>query len=69
MATKVPRFTVAANGRGHPGQMQVWIYDDQFHWDASMRIKGDFTKLADKMRFAQSICDILNENVKRIPAE
>ena len=50
-----PRFTV------HEGRESdvVWIYDDDFGFDASIMLTGDFMP-EDKIRYAQAVCDALN---------
>lgn len=62
---KFPRFQVFHDPAQHP--TRVWIFDDEFHWDAGLRVTGDFAEIADRIRFAQAICDVLNEAADRIP--
>lgn len=53
-----PRFTVQDEGR--------WIDDDDFIFDAMLKISGDFSDESRK-RFAQWICDTLNAADARLP--
>lgn len=53
-----PRFTVQDGGR--------WIDDDDFLYDASLKVSGDFTDEA-RVAFAQWVCDALNEADKMLP--
>lgn len=46
---------------------RVSIFDDEFHWDACLRIYGDFASMEDKLRYARAICKALNK--ARIPAK
>jgi hypothetical protein len=59
-----PRFTVSPAAEGD----NLWIYDDDFGYDASMLLTGDFSP-EDKMKYAQAVCDVLNSagTVKDIP--
>lgn len=64
---KFPRFQVFHD----PGQhkTRVWIFDDEFHWDAGLRVTGDFASVEERVRFAEAICAVLNEAGDRIPKE
>lgn len=55
-----PRFTVQDGGG--------WIDDDDFLFDAALKISGDFAP-DDRLRFAQWICDALNEADKLLPRQ
>ncbi len=54
------RFTVQGGGS--------WIDDDDFIFDCMLKIIGDFSP-EDRKRFAQWICDALNEADKKLPRE
>lgn len=58
------RFIVSPKKDGSGG---CSIWDDNFGWDASLHITGDFGSVDEKIKFAQAICDVLNENEGRIP--
>lgn len=45
----------------------VFIDDDDFGWDALLRVQGDFGDIEAARKFAQAVCDVLNENEARIP--
>lgn len=49
------RFTVSTGDSG----TDVWIYDDDFGYDAAMELTGDFLP-ADKIRYAEAVCNALN---------
>lgn len=55
-----PRFTVQDGGS--------WIDDDDFIFDAMIKISGDFSDQA-RARFSQWVCDTLNEADKKLPRE
>jgi hypothetical protein len=44
-----------------------YINDDDFHWDAALAVSGDFESEAEKLRYMQAICDVLNANEDKIP--
>lgn len=56
-----PRWTVhdAPDDNTHTGRA-VWLYDDDFTHDASLRIHGDFADHAEHMAYAQHVADMLN---------
>lgn len=56
------RFDVA-----HYRGRRMYIDDDEFHWDALLRISGDFESDAEKLRFAKAICEVLNKHADEIP--
>lgn len=43
------------------------IDDDDFHWDALLRVTGDFESDAEKMRYAKAIAKVLSDNEDKIP--
>lgn len=52
-----PRFSVhVTQGRG-----DVYIDDDVFHYDASLRLMGDFPSDAEMLAYAQAVADALNK--------
>lgn len=53
-----PRFTVSS---GDSGQ-DVCIYDDDFGYDATLELTGDFLP-DDKIKYAEAVCDALNAAV------
>lgn len=56
------RFEVNPEGRHG-----AWIDDDEFSYDAAIRVTGDFETPEAKRAYMQAICDILNEQEDRIP--
>jgi hypothetical protein len=46
---------------------RIYIDDDDFHWDALLRVSGDFESCEEKKRYAQAICDVLNAAEDSIP--
>jgi hypothetical protein len=58
-----PRFTV------HLGERDVYVFDDEFHWDAALLVSGDFADKNDCIRFAQGIADALNKSAILVPKE
>lgn len=54
-----PRFRVSDSGRT--------ISDEDFIFDALIRVGGDFGDDALRTRYAQWICDALNEADKKLP--
>lgn len=58
-----PRFTV------HVGTNDVFVFDDELHWDAALVVSGDFADVNDRIRFAQGIADALNESAIMVPKE
>lgn len=55
-----PRFTVQDGG--------AWIDDDDFIFDAMLKVSGDFTDV-ERERFAQWVCDALNAADAKLPRE
>lgn len=47
------------------GQQRYCIYDDDFGYDAVIRIHGDFAKSQCHREYLQAVCDALNAS--RIP--
>lgn len=39
---------------------RIFVDDDDFGWDAALRITGDFDVYVDKLRFAKACADALN---------
>lgn len=62
MRTRPKRFEVQENSKGG-----FYIDDDDFNWDALLRIDGDFGSDVDRRRYAEAIAAILSENEDRIP--
>lgn len=58
------RFTVSTQTRP---QELVQIHDDDFHWDAALRISGDFENIYEKRRYAHAIAEALNAAEASIP--
>ena len=56
------RFEVHTGSEG-----RLYIDDDDFHWDALLRIWGDFENDAQKMRYAKAIAKVLSDNEGKIP--
>lgn len=54
-----PRFRVSDGGRT--------ISDEDFIFDATIRVGGDFGDDAMRVRYAQWMCDVLNEADKILP--
>lgn len=44
-----------------------FIDDDDFHWDALLRVAGDFESTAEKLRYMRAIAEVLSDNEDRIP--
>lgn len=57
----VKRFAVSDGRHG------LWIDDDEFSYDAALRVTGDFETPEAKLAYLQALCDVLNENEDRIP--
>lgn len=58
------RFTVELDGADDPvnaDDIRYCIYDDDFGYDALMRINGDFWCAEAHREYVQAICDVLNE--------
>lgn len=55
-----PRFTVQEGGR--------WIDDDDFIFDAALKISGDFTD-EERLAFARWICAVLNKADEQLPRQ
>ena len=49
------RFTVDVNADG-----RAFVFDDDFHYDAALRITGDFGTRHEKMAYAAAVADALN---------
>jgi hypothetical protein len=65
MRSQALRFTVE---RAHdPESPAVWIMDDDFGYDAMLKVGGDFATITEKLAFAQAIADVLNQAEHRIP--
>lgn len=52
---------------GGDGKSRLYICDDDFHWDALLRINGDFETDAEKLRYATAIAKVLSDNEDKIP--
>jgi len=65
MRMRKRRFKVLDASDGSPGRM--WIDDDDFHWDALMRVSGDFESDAEKERYMKAIAKVLSDNEDKIP--
>lgn len=63
MRSKAVRFEIAEGST--PGRL--YIDDDDFHWDGALAVSGDFESEAEKRRYMQAICDVLNANEGQIP--
>lgn len=57
------RFTVNSDENG------TYVYDDDFGWDAMLKIGGDFGSLAARNAFAEAIAKALNDAGDAIPTE
>jgi len=62
MRERERRFEVheASDGR-------IYIDDDDFHWDALLRIQGDFENDAARRQYAEAIAKVLSEHEDQIP--
>jgi hypothetical protein len=49
------------------GRQGLWIDDDEFSYDAAIRITGDFETPEAKRAYLQAVCDVLNAQEDRIP--
>ncbi len=58
------RFTVSSRIRP---QELVQIHDDHMHWDAALRVSGDFEDVNEKTRYANAIAQALNAAEASIP--
>lgn len=62
------RFEVCAVGAVAEGELcRLYIDDDDFHWDALLRISGDFESDAEKLRYAEAIAKVLSDHEDEIP--
>jgi len=64
MRSQSVRFTVSARSRP---QELVQIHDDDFHWDAVLRVSGDFENLEERKRYALAVAQALNAAEASIP--
>jgi hypothetical protein len=64
MRSQSVRFTVSAQKRP---QELVQIHDDDFHWDAALRVSGDFENFDEKKRYAHAVAQALNAAEASIP--
>ena len=62
------RFVVMG-GRHPSGVNLVSISDEEFHWDAMLKVHGDFESLEEKLRYAEAIAKVLSEHATEIPFE
>lgn len=62
MRSTTKRFNVC-----HPTGSRLYIGDDDFHWDALLRVNGDFESDAEKLRYAMAIAKVLSEHEDEIP--
>ena len=62
MRSKRRRFAVHEGLEG-----RIYIDDDDFHWDALLRVSGDFESDAEKNRYARAIAKVLSDNEAKIP--
>lgn len=46
---------------------RIYIDDDDFHWDALLRVNGDFENDAEKLRYAKAIARVLSKYEDEIP--
>jgi hypothetical protein len=53
-STAGPRFTAEVQDGS-----RIWIYDDDFGFDAALEISGDWLQ-EDKLRYAAAVCAALN---------
>lgn len=56
------RFTVSTGDAG----TEIWIYDDDFGYDATMKLTGDWSD-KQKHAYAEAICGVLNFHETVIP--
>lgn len=56
------RFVVDVSPGGN-----IFMDDDDFHWDALLRVHGDFENDAQKQRYAEAIARVLNNHEDEIP--
>ena len=49
------------------GRHGLWIDDDEFSYDAAIRITGDFESQEAKRAYLQAVCDVLNAHEDSIP--
>lgn len=64
MRSQSVRFTVSTQLRP---QELVQIHDDDFHWDAALRVSGDFENVDEKRRYALAVAQALNAAEASIP--
>lgn len=64
MRSQTTRFTVSSQTRP---QELVSIHDDDFHWDAALRVSGDFENIEEKRRYAHAVAQALNAAEATIP--
>jgi hypothetical protein len=62
MRTRPNRFEVQSNSVGDP-----YIDDDDFNWDALLKIDGDFGSDAEKRRYMTAIAAVLSAHEDEIP--
>lgn len=62
MRSERRRFEVQSGTNG-----RIYIDDDDFHWDALLRVSGDFESDAEKLRYAKAIARVLSDNEASIP--
>jgi hypothetical protein len=63
METNMARFSVQND---EPYGSAIWIYDDDFGFDVTLKITGDWLE-ADKLRYAEAVCNVLNYHDTVIP--
>jgi hypothetical protein len=52
----------------HEDHKQIaYIDDDDFGYDALIRVHGDFADDSERRKFMEAVCAVLNENEARIP--
>lgn len=62
------RFEVSDGGAVAEGTVcRLYIDDDDFHWDALLRISGDFESDDEKRRYAEAIAKVLSDHEDEIP--
>ena len=73
-AESIERKERAGQNRSHTtrfslmeGERGAFIDDDEFTYDALLKVQGDFEDDATRRAYMQAICDVLNEHEDRIP--
>lgn len=62
MRQRKARFCVQSGSRHN-----FYIDDDDFHWDALLKVNGDFESGREKLRYMRAIAKILSDNEDKIP--